>query len=124
MVWTVVLGLGIAVFLWQILKPVPTPINGVYRQPGNEQLEHTTNCLVIGNQLSYIHYIVYCHWQPGTVQSTGYTTVTVTYLFKNYQMNTIFVINCTIIIITGVLNFTLSELCTCILISNNNHFVS
>nr|XP_022308655.1 uncharacterized protein LOC111114583 [Crassostrea virginica]XP_022308656.1 uncharacterized protein LOC111114583 [Crassostrea virginica]XP_022308657.1 uncharacterized protein LOC111114583 [Crassostrea virginica] len=34
MVWTVVLGLGIAVFLWQILKPVPTPINGVYRQPG------------------------------------------------------------------------------------------
>lgn len=115
MVWTVVLGLGIAVFLWQVLKPVPTPINGVYRQPGTEQLEHTTNCLVIGNQLSYIHYIVYSHWQPGTVQSI---------LHIIYQMNTIFEINGTIIVITGILNFTLSELCTCILISNNNHFVS
>lgn len=34
MLWTVGLGIGLCVLVWELFKPVPAPINGVYRQPG------------------------------------------------------------------------------------------
>ncbi|XP_056007793.1 uncharacterized protein LOC125666697 isoform X2 [Ostrea edulis] len=34
MFWAVGLGVVLSLLIWEVLKPVPAPINGIYRQPG------------------------------------------------------------------------------------------